>query len=376
MSITEDSLESQKYRSQLQLDQSKTTRIQGLDVLRGFAILLVLLRHSWPAQFGSSGIVGVTIFFTLSGYLITGVLLRDFNSFGKVHYRRFYRNRAIRLLPALFFFLLVLVIIEGVLNLIGTRGMIPRSLAVALSYTANIPGFSHGSPSISHLWTLANEEQFYLIWPIIMTFGLKWKKLPVFVILSSILMFFGLFFTINTAPNGDLAEIYTLPTSWTIAMIIGVSAQLAKKHIDWILTGPRASIVALAATAVLVFIALIPNGKSLWQMYIFGGPCIGLLSVCLILKLQQHTTVHILARPLFALGTISYAAYIWNWPIFLWTQHLTESEFQGVIILCATILAATTSWFLVEKPANRLKNLRQRTGKTSSRFDPPTSSLR
>ena len=76
-------------------------RIAGLDLIRGLAIALVLLRHAWPSTFAGGGIVGVVMFFALSGYLITGLLLSDIRRLGRVRYVRFYRNRALRLVPAL-----------------------------------------------------------------------------------------------------------------------------------------------------------------------------------------------------------------------------------------------------------------------------------
>lgn len=81
--------------------RGRTGRLPGLDVLRGFAILLVLIRHGFPMVAGSAGIVGVVVFVALSGYLITGVLLRDLNSTGRVSYGHFYRNRALRLLATI-----------------------------------------------------------------------------------------------------------------------------------------------------------------------------------------------------------------------------------------------------------------------------------
>ena len=87
-------------------------RIVGLDVLRGVAILLVMLRHAWPEVFGGGGITGVTLFFALSGYLITGVLLRSRDEAGRMALRSFYLRRVARLYPALVLMLAVLTVVE------------------------------------------------------------------------------------------------------------------------------------------------------------------------------------------------------------------------------------------------------------------------
>jgi peptidoglycan/LPS O-acetylase OafA/YrhL len=121
-------------------------RLVGLDVLRGIAIALVMLRHAWPSVFGGAGIVGVVIFFTLSGYLITGVLMRDLDNVDRIRFGVFYRNRVFRLVPALLF-----VTGGGVLvvatwwNLSGDRGLVVQTTLVALTYTADIPGLHFSS---------------------------------------------------------------------------------------------------------------------------------------------------------------------------------------------------------------------------------------
>jgi peptidoglycan/LPS O-acetylase OafA/YrhL len=96
-------------------------RLDGLDVLRGAAVGAVLLGHSWPGLFQGAGIVGVIVFFVLSGYLITGVLLRDIERHRKVRYGRFYAHRAFRLLPALISFLGVYAIVELTADVLGDR---------------------------------------------------------------------------------------------------------------------------------------------------------------------------------------------------------------------------------------------------------------
>lgn len=328
-------------------------RIEGLDVLRGVAVLMVLLRHSWPDVFDGGGIVGVVIFFTLSGYLITGVLMSDLRKQGKVQYGRFYRNRAIRLLPALAFLLVVFAIVEGFFNLLGTREEVLRSLVVSATYTMNIPVFDHGSESLSHLWTLANEEQFYLIWPLVLALGVRFKRLRLICVVAVIgLLLLSLAAVAVSAPN--FGRLYTLPTTWTIAMLIGAAGQLFKASLDRALQGARLNILASISGALLVGLVFVPDAKDLAVTYLVGGFVVGALTLIVIWAVRNVQTVPSVIRPLLWLGTISYAAYLWNLPVVSWFRG-ADLNFWPATAFVATIAMATISWWLVERPFSRLK---------------------
>jgi peptidoglycan/LPS O-acetylase OafA/YrhL len=347
-------------------------RIQGLDALRGLAILLVLLRHAWPDTFGGAGIVGVVMFFALSGYLITGVLASDIRRNGRVRYGRFYRNRALRLIPALLFFLVGVVLVDGIGNLDGAHAELGHTIVAALTYTVDVPGLPHGSESISHLWTLANEEQFYFVWPVLLVLGIRFAKVRLVLIgaagaimlaLVGSLVFAGLSGSGGASSGGlfdtsKFQDIYTWPTSWTIAMIIGAAAKLAENtgaadRFFARLGSPAATSAALVVLTLLIFV---PDAKNSPLMYLLGGPAIAVATVALIVRLRHLPDVAFLWRPLVALGTISYAAYLWNWPISVWIADVGFGPATSVVSLVLTVTAATASWYLVEKPFGRLKS--------------------
>ena len=330
-------------------------RIQGLDVIRGMAILLVILRHSWPNVFGTAGIVGVVVFFALSGYLITGLLLRDIQARGRVRYGRFYLHRAIRLLPALAFMLAGVAIMEGVLNLAGTRDQVPRGILVAATYTMNIPGFGHGTYLLNHLWTLANEEQFYLIWPVVLVIAVLWKRPALVVTACVVVVYFTMLATLLLS-YPDVASIYTFPTSWTIAMIIGAAAQIWRSHIETILRGRAAAALAVAGGLGLLALAMIPEDKGAIWTYAAGGPVIAVLTVLMIFGLQSIPVVAAPVLPLVWLGVISYAAYLWNYPIGFWLGALDAGPARPLIQAVFTIVLGAVSWFLVETPFNRWRD--------------------
>ncbi len=327
-------------------------RIQGLDALRGIAILLVMLRHSWGNLFGGAGIVGVVAFFTLSGYLITGLLANDVNTYGRIRYGRFYRNRAIRLIPALLVMLIGYTIVEGILNVGGQRGQLVRTLEVALTYTANIPGLNHGSTNLSHLWTLANEEQFYLVWPILILLAIRFRKQWVTITLTAIALIGILALTLLTVH--PLAKVYTWPSTWTIAMVVGAACQLGRVHVSRVLYGPRARLGGVVGLVGLAGLSFLPDAKNNPWVYLFGGTLVAVFTMLLIWWWKNFTVMPSWSQPVVWLGTISYAAYLWNYPIGWWLRDLGIGWWPVPAILL-TVGAATASWFLIERPANLLK---------------------
>lgn len=318
--------------------------------MRGIAILLVMLRHSWGDAFGGAGIVGVVTFFTLSGYLITGLLANDMRTHGRIRYGRFYRNRAIRLLPALAFMLLGFALIEGLLH-IGS-GQVPRSIAVALSYTADVPGINHGSTDLSHLWTLANEEQFYLIWPILILVAVRYRKTWLTLALTAAGILAILTLTVTHVE--PLVKIYTWPSTWTISMVIGAAGQLGSAYIARVISRRSATVLGLAGLAGLVGLSFLPDAKSNPWVYEFGGITIAVFALAVIWWAKDLPVVPDWVRPIVALGVISYAAYLWNYPITWWLQDADVTTWQIPAIIL-TIGAATLSWFAVERPFNRVK---------------------
>ncbi len=333
-------------------------RLPGLDLLRGVAILLVLLRHSWPDTFGNAGVVGVVAFFALSGYLITGLLMRDLETGGRVRYGRFYLHRAIRLLPALYVLLAVhaLVILLGDPLREGTANAF-WGVLVGVTYTANLPGLPV-TVALPHLWTLATEEQFYLVWPWVLTLGLRWGRMRTVVTVAVAAVLLGLLGSMILRWQ-HLDTIYTMPFSWSIALLIGAVARLGADRLTVLTpTSARVRIVAgTLAVAGLVAVSLTPSAKDQPWLYLVASPLVAVCAVVLVFELRRWPTMPRPLVPLVALGTVSYAAYLWNYPVTRWLEGTDGRLGAGAAVgsLVLTLVIATASWFLVETPAQRLR---------------------
>jgi peptidoglycan/LPS O-acetylase OafA/YrhL len=326
-------------------------RIEGLDLLRGLAIGLVLVRHAWPELVGGGGIVGVVVFFALSGYLITGILVSDIQSFGRVRYGRFYRNRIVRLIPALLVMLSGFTLVALTKDPLGERPEIASAWIVGLTYTADLP-FVHGSESLGHLWTLAIEEQFYLIWPIVLVIGLKHGTLRRLLVYSAIAML-GACIVSTGMTSPRISEIYKLPTSWAITLLIGAAAFLERERVAYWLprTGWERAALSSGALALLLGISIIPEAKNSPAAYLILGPLVAVLTVALIYHMRTWRKLPtIWLQPVLALGKISYAAYLWNYPLAKWLAQYPWYTGRSWLSIVLTIAAATGSWWLVEKP--------------------------
>jgi len=312
-------------------------RIAGLDVLRGLAIGLVVLRHAAPGLAPGAGVVGVVMFFALSGYLITGVLADEVERTGRVDLRRFYAHRARRLVPALLVLLVAFAAVTLVLDPLGDRGRLLKTVVVALTWTGNMP-FGHASDATFHLWTLATEEQFYLLWPAALLLLGGRRGLAVAAAATTALLLATVVW-LRAVPDNA----YSLPTPWLVCFVIGAAARLGGQGVP---TPRWASALSLLGLAVLSVVPL--RGHAL--TYLAGGPAIATLTA--VLLVSWHTWTQVTGPPLRALawlGTVSYGAYLWNYPLTLWLRpHLAHGA--GLVAAALTLAAAATSWYVVERP--------------------------
>ena len=347
-------------------------RVLGLDLLRGVAVGLVMIRHAWPDRFGGSGIVGVVMFFALSGYLITGVLRGDLVKHGRIRYPRFYRNRALRLLPALLALVTVFTVVEAVWNPLRDRALLWHTAVIALTYTMDVPAHWVVSDALGHLWTLATEEQFYLLWPLLLAFAItRGAVRSVAWAAAAGCLLFCVASILIAEPR--VYRVYDWPTCWSACLLIGALARLGEARLRTLLARPVLRTgAAVFAAALLVAACLVPEPKNWPATYLVGAPLVAACTVVFILRADGWaTSVPALARPLLGLGIVSYAAYLWNYPIVNWMGPQPLSPTKALASIVLTIVAATASWWLVERPVARYRT-RLDSGRTTAAVDNPT----
>ena len=333
-------------------------RLGGLDVLRGAAVAAVLVGHSWPGVFQGAGIVGVIVFFVLSGYLITGVLMRDVERHRRIRYGRFYAHRAFRLLPALVAFLAVYAIVEITADVLGDRskGLIGYTLLAGFGYLKDLPLPFDVSLAIGPLWTLAVEEQFYLIWPALLVLALRknrqghlvgWSAAVVVALMAATVLSM-----LILAPHLH-SLVYALPTTWGLGLIIGSAVRLYRvRTFSWF-SGRHRRPAAFLATAVLAALVFFPKANEAPAFFFLGGPLAMVAAAVLVIVAASRTTpMPQWTRPLQLLGMVSYAAYLWNYIVILWLNGGSTADLPPLVAVLAimlTLLIAVLSWHTVER---------------------------
>ncbi|BCW71194.1 acyltransferase [Arthrobacter sp. NicSoilB8] len=334
-------------------------RLDGLDVLRGAAVGAVLLGHSWPGIFQGAGIVGVIVFFVLSGYLITNVLLRDVERHRKIRYGRFYAHRAFRLVPALVSLLGVYATVELATDVLGDRskGIVGYTVLAGLGYLKDIPLPFDVSMAIGPLWTLAVEEQFYLVWPALLVLALRRNRQGRLIGWSAAvavsLMSASVLAMLILAPQLH-SLVYALPTTWGLGLIIGSALRLYRVHVFGWFSGRRFRRAALlGAVVVLAALAYFPKANETPAFFFIGGPLAMAASAVLVaLAASRTAAMPKWTRPAQLLGTVSYAAYLWNYVVILWLNGGSTADLQPLVAVSAivlTLLIAVVSWHTVEK---------------------------
>ncbi len=338
--------------------------IKGFDALRAFSIILVLLSHLGLRSFLPendysqtrlwnviSGGTGVAIFFTLSGFLITMILIRERNKNGKINLKNFYIRRFLRLLPPLLIFYTLVVI----LMLSGSIKSNQVGLIYSFFYIYNYIPTVYYSAELGHTWSLALEEQFYFIWPILLSIFKKIKGISIiiFITIGSCIAGYYIF------PSMGITSSYRTST-WFIPAVapimIGSFAALLEAHYreEW-----KKRFIGNKRILFLAVILFLYPLYSLDATLIFGTILRAIsISVILIWIMHNQETKFVRAlefKPLQYLGKISYGVYVFQ-GLFLTTGPTGKMEIQHFPLnILLTLLIAIASFELVEKPVIKLK---------------------
>ncbi len=344
----------------------------AIDGLRAVAVLAVLAYH-WPASWMPGGFLGVEVFFVISGYLITSLLLGERVRTGRTDFAQFWIRRARRLLPALYALLVVVStawLIWHPSEVAGLRGAVAAAaayvsnwylIAVKQSYFESV---SRPSPLL-HLWSLAVEEQFYLIWPLALVGLLRLFRRRMRLVLLATLALAAGSAALGMAlyhPGLDPYRIWYGTDTRAAGILLGAALAIAVP--PWRM---RAT-VHRSATVLMNVLAVAALGGVLWMFvhvdqfdpFVYRGGFVLLdgLTVALILSLVHPAATLVSramsVRPLVWIGRRSYGIYLWHWPIFVVTrpgQDLTLPGWQLLgLRLGATLVAAELSYRFVELP--------------------------
>lgn len=359
-----------------------------IEGLRAVAILLVVAVHAKLPGL-SGGFIGVDIFFVLSGYLITGLLVREINTTGGLDLVDFYARRLRRLLPALLLMLAVSSLAAAVLLAPFEQPAQASTAAMAALWLSNIHfaysrldyfGATAESNLFLHTWSLGVEEQFYLVWPALVLFLLgawRWQGARQDVarlkggMLGVVLLCLALSAFLTMA-QPELA-FYGMPSrAWQFALGALVFLHWSDHGVEAART-PRAdsfpsrlrlpwiSMAGWAGLGLILTAALLldPNTPypGLWALLPSSGAALVLAAG----SAQGGAGVaQVLAtRPLQALGRVSYAWYLWHWPVFLLGDTLLEQQgpLQALVFAALSLLLAVISYHLVESPIRRNRRL-------------------
>jgi peptidoglycan/LPS O-acetylase OafA/YrhL len=343
----------------------------ALDGLRGVAVILVLLYHLPLGLPTEAGPVGVAMFFTLSGFLITTLLLEEHVASGRIDLPQFYKRRALRLLPALVAMMGLLVILDVV---VGSQGDYRRPALLTLLYVANwaiIAGIDFGH--INHTWTLAVEEHFYLLWPLAVVIVLNKfdRKTLLRVAIAGAVASWGLRVALWASGASLPRVLYATDTRLDGLLIGCIFALMGWGRVTRV---PRTVTVA-GLTALGVAIAV----RNEWFNFAIGYTAVSVATVIVIAGCLTSYRPHGLLsqRPLVPIGRISYGLYLWHLPVyglvFKYGDGFMSLTAQSVSAVALSLAVALCSYFVIERPFLRLKHGANRRHTTGALTAPSSS---
>jgi peptidoglycan/LPS O-acetylase OafA/YrhL len=364
----------------------------GLDGLRGLAVLAVIAYHAGVPFAQRGGAIGVTLFFVLSGYLITTLLLREIAASSRVRLVNFYARRALRLLPAMVLVVAAVSVYAVWFAPAGQGDQHLRAVPYVLLYLGNWYRAFHGFGSLGaldHTWSLSVEEQFYLLWPPVVVVVLlaarvrrRWRvRLLAVALVGSVLpLVVRLLLWAGPATSG--ARVYNGTDTIADALMMGCALALCMD----LAAGPGAGrpgadrlrralrLAFWPATALLVADAVFRLGghsRAAVTFDLLWGPTVfGLASAVVVGHVVVRSPAALRWAPLRAVGLISYGLYLWHYPLLrIVAARAADGHASAggrLLAVVLAFLAAVLSYALVERPLLRLKRYFPAGGTTRS----------
>ena len=348
-------------------------RLPALDGIRAIAVLGVMLFHFGVGGL-SGGLLGVDVFFVLSGFLITSLLLREWAATGTLKFGHFYSRRAKRLLPALFLMILMVVVYAAWFARPDTLASLRTDVLSVVGYFSNWHFvfahqgyFQQGQVSpVLHTWSLAVEEQFYLVWPavtwlVLRRFGRRGLS---FAAGAGLVGSFAITLALSLAGAGNSRLYYGTDVRVQELMAGALLAIWAPAISDWCARRqaagrPSSAVFALSGWAGFVALLWMFHAVSGENSFLYRGGflLVGLSTVLLIALCIYHPRQPLVRglslEPVRYVGLISYGLYLYHFPLFLWLDPNRTGLRGGPLLavrLGATFAAAVLSYHLVERP--------------------------
>ncbi len=339
----------------------------AIDGLRAFAVLSVFifhLNHSWLP----GGFVGVDVFFVISGYLITSIILKDCES-GSFSLANFYQRRIARIFPA--FFTVALATLAGAAIVYSPQDL--ASAGANLAFTslslANVKFMLQGdyfqissdAQPFLHYWSLSVEEQFYLVFPLFFISAFKYVRRHLVAILS-VLGICSLIACIFLTQSNPVWAFYLLPTrAWELCAG-SLLAVVGARSMPGCGVG-RASWLQIAGILMIGLSMLLVHEGPLFPGWRAIFPVIGTLAVLSPLAAANQTVERWLSIPLLVLiGRMSYSLYLWHWPVFSlidYRFYLASDGTRLMLKIALSLLVAACSYYFIENPARNFLNQRR-----------------
>jgi peptidoglycan/LPS O-acetylase OafA/YrhL len=349
--------------------------VPGLDGLRAVAVLAVIAYHL-GLPWASGGLLGVGVFFTLSGYLITDLLLAQWESHGRLQLRQFWLGRARRLLPAL---VVMLTVVAAWVTLLHRSQLAPLrgAVAAALGFVSNwwlifqhVSYFDRFGPPapLEHLWSLAVEEQFYLLWPWLLLLGLKLvrnrkyasthPRLAAVTLLGAVLS--AVLMAAQYHPGFDTTRVYDGTDTRAFGLLAGAALAMVwpSRHLAGdVRPGARRLLDAVGTSGLIVVLLLIWHTSEYSRFLYPGGMVLLSAGTVLVVAVVAHPATRLGAvlgwRPMRWLGVRSYGIYLWHLPVIVLTSPVANTAInvmRAIGQVTVTICLAALSWRYVEEP--------------------------
>lgn len=344
--------------------QKKRKYIKEIDGLRALAVIMVLAYHL-KMPFAKSGLLGVTVFFVISGYLITGILINEIEESGGVDLKNFWLRRIRRLLPAVLSMAVVMIFVSAVVNrVVFTKGCNDLLSAVfgynnwwqifrKVSYFENA-----GAPSpFTHCWSLAIETQFYLIYPILLILLSKARdRGKVFAAVTAVLaMISVVLMGVLYSPDGDPSRVYYGTDTRAFSLLIGALAAIQKEYhiIKVKLRGKLWAVIGSISVLILIGMMMFISSYSSF-LYYGGQAIVSVLAAFVVYAVTvSRSPLNIIlgSSILKWIGDRSYSIYLWHYPIIVLMSGGKRAVWWIVILeVVLSVGLAELSYRFIETP--------------------------